>query len=226
MKRRDEIETHLREVQERIRASAQAAGRSSEDITLIVVTKNFPTSDVELLKELGINDFGENRDGEAAPKACAISGTWHFQGQIQSNKLKSICSWAQVIHSLDDARHWEIIERIATHPLQIFLQVNLDRDTSRGGVNLDSLYPIARAVEKSTSHSLAGLMAIAPLGTEAEIAFTQLAAIQIDFLKEFPKARALSAGMSGDYEIAIAYGATHLRIGSSILGSRRADGYL
>lgn len=226
MKRRDEIETHLREVQDRISASARAAGRDPKDITLIVVTKNFPTSDIEILKELGINDFGENRDGDAAPKASVISGTWHFQGQIQSNKLKSICSWAQVIHSLDDVRHWEIIEKTALHPLQIFLQVNLDGATSRGGVDVDSLYPLAMAVEKSTTHSLAGLMAVAPLGTEAEMAFSQLAATQIDFLKEFPTARALSAGMSGDYDIAISHGATHVRIGSSILGSRRIDEYL
>ena len=125
-----------------------------------------------------------------------------------------------MIHSLDDARHWEIIEKTAMHPLQIFLQVNLDGATSRGGVNADSLYPLAVAVERSTTHSLAGLMAIAPLETETEMAFSQLAAIRVDFLKEFPKARALSAGMSGDYEIAISYGATHIRIGSAILGSR------
>lgn len=220
MKRRDEIEIHLREVHERITVSAQAAGRNPKDITLIVVTKKFPTSDIEILKELGVNNFGENRDGEAAPKAAAIAGTWHFQGQIQSNKLKSICSWARVIHSLDDERHWEVIEKIAPHPLQIFLQVSLDAAPSRGGVNGDCLYRLAEAVEKSTTHCLAGLMTVAPLGMQAEVAFSQLAGIQLDFLKEFPKARALSAGMSGDYEIAISYGATHIRVGSSILGSR------
>lgn len=220
MKRRSEIQTRLHEVQDRIAASAQAAGRNPKDVTLIVVTKKFPVSDIEILKELGVNNFAENRDGEAAPKAAAIAGTWHFQGQIQSNKLKSICSWARVIHSLDDGRHWEIIEKIALHPLQIFLQVNLDGTTSRGGANVDCLYRLALAVEKSTTHCLAGLMAIAPLGMEPEMAFSQLAAIQLGFLKEFPKARGLSAGMSGDYEIAISYGATHIRVGSSILGSR------
>ena len=220
MKRHNEIKFHLREVRERIAAAAHVAGRDPAEITLIAVTKTFPISDIAILKDLGIKDFGENRDGDAAPKAHAVSGTWHFQGQIQSNKLKSICAWAHVLHSLDDARHFEIIEKTAGHPLQIFLQVNLDGSPTRGGANIDSLLRLAEVVEKNSTHTLAGLMAVAPLGIDAEMSFSQLAAIHIDFLKEFPNALALSAGMSSDYEIAIAYGATHLRIGSSILGSR------
>ena len=220
MKRHDEIEIHLREVRERIVAAAYASRRNPSEITLIAVTKTFPINDIVILKDLGIKDFGENRDGDAAPKARAVSGTWHFQGQIQSNKLKSICAWAHVLHSLDNARHFEIIEKTAVHPLQIFLQVNLDANPTRGGVSFDSLFRLGEVVEKNSTHTLAGLMAVAPLGIDAEMSFSQLAAIRIAFLKEFPKARALSAGMSGDFEIAIAHGATHLRIGSSILGSR------
>ena len=220
MKRRDEIDIHLREVRERIAAAAHAAGRNPARITLIAVTKTFPISDIAILKDLGIKDFGENRDGDAATKARAVSGIWHFQGQIQSNKLKSICAWAHVLHSLDDVRHFEIIEKTAVHPLHIFLQVNLDGNPTRGGASIDSLLRLAACVEKNSTHTLAGLMAVAPLGIDAEMSFSQLAAIHTDFLKEFPNARALSAGMSGDYEIAISYGATHLRIGSSILGSR------
>ena len=220
MKRHDEIEIHLREVRERIVAAAHASRRNPAEITLIAVTKTFPISDIVILKELGIKDFGENRDGDATPKARAVSGTWHFQGQIQSNKLKSICAWAHVLHSLDNARHFEIIEKTSVHPLQIFLQVNLDANPTRGGASIDSLFRLATVVEKNSTHTLAGLMAVAPLGIDAEMSFSQLAAIRIDFLKEFPNAHALSAGMSGDFEIAIAYGATHLRIGSSILGSR------
>ena len=220
MKRHDEIEIHLREVRERIATAAYIAGRNPAEITVIAVTKTFPISDVVILKVLGIKDFAENRDGDAAPKACAVTGTWHFQGQIQSNKLKSICAWSQVIHSLDDARHFEIIEKTAVHPLQIFLQVNLDGNTSRGGASIDSLLRLAEVVERNSTHTLAGLMAVAPLGIDVKMSFSHLAAIHTDFLKRFPNARALSAGMSGDYEIAIACGATHLRLGSSILGSR------
>ena len=220
MNRHEMIEANLRDVRERIAMAATKARRDSNEILLIAVTKTFPISDVEILKTLGINYFGENRDGDAAPKAAAVPGTWHFQGQIQSNKLKSICSWAHVIHSLDDVSHFHIIEKVATHPLEIFLQVNLDGTEHRGGASIENLYPLADAIENSPIHKLAGLMAVAPLASNPEEAFSQLAVAQSAFLKNFPGARALSAGMSGDFEIAIAYGATHLRIGSQILGSR------
>ena len=134
MTRYDEIASNLSLVQNRVADAAQAAHRNLEEITLIAVTKTFPTSDVEILKSLGVDNFGENRDSDAAPKAGAVAGTWHFQGQIQSNKLKSITSWAHVIHSLDDIRHFEIIEKLAPHPLEIFCQVSLDAAPGRGGV--------------------------------------------------------------------------------------------
>jgi len=220
MNRHQMIEANLRDVRERIAKAATEAGRDSNEILLIAVTKTFPISDVEILKTLGVGNFGENRDGDAAPKAAAVAGTWHFQGQIQSNKLKSICSWAHVIHSLDDVSHFRAIEKVATHPLEIFLQVNLDSTEHRGGASLENLYPLAEEIESNPIHKLAGLMAVAPLGSNPEEAFSQLAAVQSSFLKRFPDARALSAGMSGDFEIAIAHGATHLRIGSQILGSR------
>jgi pyridoxal phosphate enzyme (YggS family) len=200
--------------------SVKNAGRNLEEVTLIAVTKTFPISDVEILKSLGISNFGENRDSDAASKALAIDATWHFQGQIQSNKLKSITSWAHVIHSLDDIKHFEIIEKVAVHPLQIFCQVSLDGAEGRGGVSGGKLHELASAVENSKSHRLMGLMAVAPLGITPSEAFAQLSEIHESFITLFPKANNLSAGMSGDFEEAIAYGATHLRVGSSILGSR------
>lgn len=220
MNRYLEIERNVHEVRERISRAAKQAGRDIAEFTMIAVTKNFPISDIEILKELGIRNFGENRDSEAATKAAAIDAIWHFQGQIQSNKLKSICSWSQVIHSLDDIRHFRMIEKFATHPLQIFLQVNLDGATNRGGAEIQELFAIARAIEANSLHSLAGLMAVAPLGIDPNLAFGRLREMHLDFLKEFPGATCLSAGMSGDFEVAIAHGATHLRIGSQILGSR------
>lgn len=220
MNRRAEISENLIEVQERIQIAAKNAGRSLEDIHLIVVTKSFPASDVEILKELGITDFGENRDSDAAAKAAQVAGTWHFQGQIQSNKLKSICSWAHVIHSLDDARHFEIIQKSATHALEIFLQVNLDGAQNRGGASVQTLYGLAAQVQEDPVHRLAGIMAVAPLTIDGEKAFDHLRSIHNSFSLEFPMATALSAGMSSDFELAIAFGATHLRIGSQIMGSR------
>ena len=218
--RKSEIASNLSLVQQQISIAAKDAGRSLDEITLIAVTKTFPASDVEILRELGITNFGENRDSDAAPKAEIVAGTWHFQGQIQSNKLKSITSWANVIHSLDEIRHFEVIEKIAPHPLDIFCQVSLDGSEGRGGVREQKLFDLAQAIERSTLHRLAGLMAVAPLGVEPDVAFSKLSVIRKAFMADFPMANKLSAGMSGDFKEAIAHGATHIRIGSSILGSR------
>jgi len=214
MNRFDEIAANLEEVQAKILAVAD------HKVTLIAVTKSFPASDVQILRQLGVTDFGENRDGEAAEKSQVVPGTWHFQGQIQSNKLKSITSWAAVIHSLDESRHFELIEKIAPHPLSIFLQVSLDDAHHRGGTAVVDLYALAALVQSSANHTLAGLMSVPPLEMEPQEAYLQLAKIHQDFKKEFPTATSLSAGMSGDYELAVSYGATHVRVGSSILGSR------
>jgi pyridoxal phosphate enzyme (YggS family) len=218
--RRSEITSNLQAVRDEISKAVISAGRSLDEITLIAVTKTFPASDVEILRDLGVTHFGENRDADAAPKADAVAGTWHFQGQIQSNKLKSITTWANVIHSLDEIRHFEVIEKSAPHPLDIFCQVSLDGSEGRGGVSEQKLYELAQAIEKSATHRLQGLMAVAPLGVDPADAFSKLSAIHKAFMADFPKANKLSAGMSGDYKEAIAYGATHIRIGSSILGSR------
>ena len=214
MNRLEELSQNLETVRSNIAKVAQ------HEVTLIAVTKTFPISDAQILHDLGVRDFGENRDAEGAEKSAIIPATWHFQGQIQSNKLKSITSWATVIHSLDDPRHFEIIEKVAPHPLQIFLQVSLDGAHHRGGAGLEDLYALAALVEKSATHTLAGLMSVPPLGLAPNDAFAQLSLIHTAFMEQFPEAKSLSAGMSGDYEAAISHGATHVRIGSSILGSR------
>ena len=214
MNRAQELASRLAIVQSNIAALAD------HEVTLIAVTKTFPASDVQILRELGVTNFGENRDAEGLEKSALVSGTWHFQGQIQSNKLKSITRWAHFIHSLDDPRHFEIIEKIAPHPLTIFLQVSLDGAHHRGGAGIDDLYSLAELVEKSPTHTLAGLMSVPPIGVDPDDAFSQLAVIHNEFTKRFPHANKVSAGMSGDYQSAIAHGATHIRVGSSILGSR------
>ncbi len=214
MNRSQEIEENLNTVRANIAAVA------AHPVTLIAVTKTFPASDVEILKQLGIQEFGENRDSEGAEKSAVVPGNWHFQGQIQSNKLKSITSWASVIHSLDDPRHFEIIEKVALHPLSIFLQVSLDGAHNRGGAGVDQLYQLAELVSGSATHTLSGLMSVPPVAMDPEAAYSQLSVIRTEFLSRFPEANSLSAGMSGDYQLAISHGATHVRVGSSILGSR------
>lgn len=214
MNRFEEISQNLEVVKAQISACA------GHPVTLIAVTKSFPVSDAQILYQLGVRDFGENRDSEGAEKSQVVTGEWHFQGQIQSNKLKSITSWATVIHSLDDLRHFEIIEKIAPHSLSLFLQVSLDGADHRGGAGSEKLYQLAEKVAASKRHFLAGLMSVPPVEIPPDQAYSQLAEIRAEFIARFPLARSLSAGMSGDFQSAISHGATHVRIGSSILGSR------
>ena len=217
--RKAEIARNLQEVKERIIGAAKSVNRDPNEIELIVVTKTFPISDIEILRELGETNFGENRDQEAGPKAEIISATWHFQGQIQSNKIKSICQWADVIHSISSEK--EILKFAQSERKhQLFLQVSLDGQAGRGGASPAELAQLADLVNESNNLELLGLMAVAPLGVEPEKAFADLAQINQGFQSQFPNSKYLSAGMSGDFEAAIKFGATHIRVGSSILGSR------
>ena len=217
--RKAEIVQNLQEVKERIIGAANSVNRDPAEIQLIVVTKTFPISDIEILRELGETNFGENRDQEAGPKAEMISATWHFQGQIQSNKIKSICQWADVVHSISSEK--EILKFAQSERKhQLFLQVSLDGQEGRGGANPADLAQLADLVNESNNLELLGLMAVAPLGVEPDKAFADLAQINQGFAGQFPNSKFLSAGMSGDFEAAIKNGATHIRVGSSILGSR------
>jgi pyridoxal phosphate enzyme (YggS family) len=217
--RKDEIAQNLQEVKERIQSAANSVNRDPNEVELIVVTKTFPISDIEILRDLGELNFGENRDQEAGPKAQTIPATWHFQGQIQSNKIKSICEWADVIHSISSEK--EILKFAqSARKHQVFLQVSLDGEVGRGGASPADLAQLADLVNESNNLDLLGLMAVAPLGVEPMKAFADLAQINQGFAGQFPNSKFLSAGMSGDFEAAIKNGATHIRVGSSILGSR------
>jgi pyridoxal phosphate enzyme (YggS family) len=224
MNRTSEVTANLNDVKAKIASAALKAGRDADEITLIVVTKTFPVSDLEILYSLGVREFGENRDQEAAEKVAKLPSdiNWNFQGGIQSNKLKSITTWAGCIHSVDKLKYAQIIsEQNTGKPKEIFIQVSLDQPPeSRGGVDPKKLIDLASEITKLPDISLKGLMAVAPLDLPEEQAFLKLKEIQADFVAVFKDAKYLSAGMSGDYEMAISYGATHLRIGSSILGNR------
>ena len=224
MNRQAEIKNNLQIVQDRISVACSNAGRDMNEITLVAVTKTFDIKDLEILYSLGIRQFGENRDQEASKKSKELPNdiNWHFQGQIQSNKLKSICNWARYIHSVDQLKHAQIISDLSSDsPKSIFIQVSLDNPPeSRGGVDPDKLEALAVEVSKLKGVSIEGLMAVAPIDNPGTQAFVNLQRIHNNFKSKFPQARYLSAGMSGDYEMAILHGATHLRIGSSILGNR------
>ena len=224
MNRTSEITANLNDVKAKIASAALKAGRDADEITLIVVTKTFPVSDLEILYSLGVREFGENRDQEAVEKVAKLPSNinWNFQGGIQSNKLKSISTWAGCIHSVDKLKYAQIIsEQNIGKPKEIFIQVSLDQPPeSRGGVDPKRLIDLASEITKLPGISLKGLMAVAPLDLPEEQAFLKLKEIQADFVAVFKDAKYLSAGMSGDYEMAISHGATHLRIGSSILGNR------
>jgi pyridoxal phosphate enzyme (YggS family) len=217
------ISKSLNDVQSRIATAASAAGRNLAEITLIAVTKTYPVSDVEILRNLGQINFGENRTEEGAQKSLVVPGIWHFQGQVQSRKLREIAAWADVIHSLDQASHIKKLDRICAEidkKVKVFIQLSLDGAPDRGGVLEEGLPELAQAVSDSQNLQLLGLMCVPPVEYEHQAAFAEIAQIHQRFIANFSSALSLSAGMSSDFETAIAHGATHLRVGSEILGSR------
>ena len=219
--RSEELSANLNAIKSRISVAAQSAGRNAEEITLIVVTKTFPASDAQILYELGVRDFGENRDQEASVKSTELPDDcrWHFQGQIQSNKLKSIANWADVLHSIDDIAHANKLNSLVASK-DIFIQVSLDNQPNRGGVLPELIPEFLEEISAFSNLKIRGLMAVAPLDEEPVIAFQRLKALSDRVVKTQPTAHEISAGMSNDFEAAISQGATHIRIGSQILGVR------
>jgi pyridoxal phosphate enzyme (YggS family) len=227
--RRDELAGNLETVRGRIAAACADAGRAPHDVRLVVVTKFFPADDVRLLAELGVTDVGENRHQEAAAKAaeCAdLSLTWHFIGGLQSNKAAAVATYADVVESVDRPKLVAPLAKGAherARELDVLLQVSLDPptgDRGRSGAEAGRLAGLASAVQQADMLRLRGLMAIAPPGEDPAAAFRRLAEIRQELLADHPDATWLSAGMSGDLEHAVRAGATHVRIGSAVLGSR------
>lgn len=226
--RSDEIATRLTETRARIEAACVAADRDPAEVTLVAVTKFFPATDVRVLADLGVTHVGENRHQEAEAKAaeCADLGlTWHFIGGLQSNKAAAVASYADVVESVDRAKLVPGLQRGAderSQPVDVLLQVSLDPPGAdgRSGAEPDQLAALGTAVDDAPMLRLQGLMAVAPLGEDPATAFERLAVVRREFLDAHPTATRLSAGMSGDLEQAIAAGATHVRVGSAVLGSR------
>ncbi|MER6147015.1 YggS family pyridoxal phosphate-dependent enzyme [Streptomyces hirsutus] len=236
--RREELAANLADVEERIAAACAAAGRGREEVTLIVVTKTFPASDVRILSELGVRHVAENRDQDAAPKAAACADLplqWHFVGQLQTNKVRSVTGYADFVQSVDRSRLVTALSKEAVRngrELGCLIQVALDADEpaagggrgERGGVAPDGVAELARLVAGAEGLRLDGLMTVAPLTGEyagrQQAAFERLMDLSTDLRAAHPAANMVSAGMSADLEQAVAAGATHVRVGSAVLGVR------
>ncbi|MGW3989260.1 YggS family pyridoxal phosphate-dependent enzyme [Streptomyces sp. NPDC004830] len=232
--RKDELAANLAKVERRIADACAVAGRAREEVTLIVVTKTYPASDVRFLAELGVRHVAENRDQDAAPKAADCSDlplTWHFVGQLQTNKVRSVVNYAHFVQSIDRAKLVTALSKEAVRSgreLGCLLQVALDAGESargeRGGVAPDGVGELADLVAGAPGLRLAGLMTVAPLTGEyagrEQAAFGRLMDLSTDLRRSHPAATMVSAGMSADLEQAVAAGATHVRVGSAVLGVR------
>lgn len=231
-----DIETALDAVQNRLRAACRSAGRAEDAVTLLPVTKFFPASDVKILHGLGCREFGESREQEASAKAEALTPEfadapvkWHMIGHLQRNKAKSVATWAYSIHSVDSDRLVDALQKAVrraidagdrTSPLNVLIQVSLDGDIHRGGVERDDLAALADRVASSPDLEFSGLMAVPPLGSDPDAAFADLAGLHHAVLVDHPGAIELSAGMTSDLEAAVRHGSTCVRVGTAILGSR------
>jgi pyridoxal phosphate enzyme (YggS family) len=218
MERREQIRTALKRIRSDI----------PDYVTLIVVTKTFPVSDIEILYELGERNFGENRDEEGLEKSAILpkDSIWHFQGNLQSKKIRSIVSWADFIHSLDKASHANKINEVAnslSKVQKVFIQINLDSglgSDNRSGIDPNNFDQFLVELDNLKNIEIVGVMGVAPLGADPAPGFELLYKLSLKLQSIKPGATLISAGMSGDFPVALQFGATHIRIGSSILGTR------
>lgn len=232
-----ELAQSLERVRARIAAAARDAGRDPAEVALLAVTKTFPATDVAALVDLGLSDFGENRDQEASGKVPELARLrpdapvrWQMIGNVQRNKARSVVAWAGQVQSVDSARLADALAssvRVAidrgsrTGPLDVLVQASIDGDPKRGGCPLPDLVRLADLIEEKSELQLRGVMAVAPLESEPKQAFERLAGVVITLRESHPKATELSIGMSGDLEAAIASGSTCVRVGTALLGGRR-----
>jgi hypothetical protein len=225
-------------VRRRIEEACAAAGRDPAAVTLIAVTKSYPAADAVRLLSVGVADLGENRDQEASAKAAETDAIlrdsgesarprWHFVGQLQRRKARSVAGYASAVHSLDRVglvgTLADSVSRLEHEPLDVFVQVSLDDDPTRGGVNADGLREVVDAAAARSELRLRGVMAVAPMDVDPDRAFASLAETSARVSDWYPDATAISAGMSGDLEAAIRNGATHVRVGTALLGRREQN---
>jgi pyridoxal phosphate enzyme (YggS family) len=226
--RRAELARNLEHVRERIASACKACGRDPDEVTVVVVTKYFPASDVRLLAGLGVTDIGENRHQEAQAKVAECTDLplrWHFIGHLQSNKAAAVAGYADVVESVDRVKLVGGLQKGAHergHAIDCLVQVSLDPQgrEGRSGARAADAVQVAEAIAAAGALRLRGVMGVAPLGEDPAPAFAELVEVAGQIRLVDPAATWVSAGMSGDLEAAIAAGATHVRIGSAVLGPR------
>ena len=236
MTRAAELAANLAATRDRIARACAAAGRRPSEVRLLAVTKTFPAADVALLADLGLTDFAENRDQEAAPKVAELANLrpdvrvrWSMVGHLQRNKARSVVGWADEVQSVDsdrlaEALHTAMVAALdggpRTEPLDVLVQVSIDGDPERGGCPLPDLPALSDHIAGLETLRLRGVMAVAPLDMPPEQAFDLLAGAAGQVRTSHPTATCLSSGMSGDLEQAITYGSTCVRVGTALLGGR------
>jgi PLP dependent protein len=227
----------LAALRERIAEACRAAGREPDSVTLVAVTKTVPAPDVALLLDLGLTAFGENRVQEASAKVAEVARLrpeanprWHFVGGLQRNKARAVARWADRVDSVDSVRLADALDAAVRReqesgrrpgPLPVLVQYSVDGDPKRGGVPAGGLLALADRVAGRPGLALLGLMSVAPLGADPEATFADIAAAAARLRAGHPQAAALSAGMSGDLEVAIRHGSNEVRVGTALVGERR-----
>jgi hypothetical protein len=242
-----ELADALVALRSRLGAAAEAAGRKLDEIQLLPITKFFPATDVAILSRLGCRAFGESRDQEAAAKVDEVERLldgseggdptsprrhWHMVGKIQRNKARSLANWAHTAHSVSSSRVVAALDLAVAgalsegrreNPLRIYVQISLDGDATRGGVDVSdtrAVDEICAQVEAAGSLELVGLMGIPPLDWDPDTAFARLQSEHHRVRRAHPDAVGLSAGMSNDLESAVKHGSTCVRVGTALLGQR------
>jgi hypothetical protein len=222
-----EIASALAGIRTRISDICAATARDPRSVTLVAVTKTHPLADVQTLLRLGVFDIGESRDQEARSKVAGLNAEaarWHFVGRLQRRKARSVASYAFAVHSVDRlelvAALADAVDLARRAPIEVFVQVSLDGDPARGGAAEPQVAPLAAAIAGRPELNLAGVMAVAPLGTDPDRAFGRLAEVAARVRRDHPAATAISAGMSEDLAAALRHGSTHVRVGSALLGRR------
>jgi pyridoxal phosphate enzyme (YggS family) len=231
------VSENLQLVRQRISNACSRAGRLPESVSLIAVSKTFPAESIREAMNCGQLSFGESRVQEAEPKIAVLPGGlhWHFIGRVQRNKVRKILQSFEVIHAIDSLRLAaytdEVAKDLGVFP-KVFLQVNIGDEASKGGFEGESLRREMESLLELKRLDIIGLMCIPPAGDHPDAGrpwFVKLRETR-DLLEDRfgVKLPDLSMGMSGDFEVAIEEGATHVRVGSSIFGNRsyRVDGEL